>query len=62
MDVGTIEQFRILQYIRELIRDFNLTEVKLKPVESNSLRVIDSAGNSILFKYENGEVTFSKQS
>jgi hypothetical protein len=24
MDVGAIEQFRILHYIRELIRDFNL--------------------------------------
>lgn len=55
MKVNTVEQFKVLEYIKA---HFIMEEVTLKLIDRCTIEVTDKAGESIKFKYEDGFVFY----
>lgn len=53
MKVDTVEQFKILEFLKE---NFQLEHLKIELLNRNVIQVTDENNESMLFKYENGEV------
>lgn len=51
--VNTVEQFKIMQFLNAQL-DLNLMKVKL--IDRNTVKVTDSNGDTITFKYQNGSI------
>lgn len=48
MKVKTVNQFKVLEFIE---KNFNLDMIRLELVDDDSIRVIDSKNESMLFNY-----------
>lgn len=53
MKVKTIEQYKILEYIKE---NFIITDVEVEESDECTLKVTDKNGDVALFKYKDGKV------
>lgn len=53
--VNTIEQFKIMEYLNTKL-ELNRMEINL--IDRNTVRVTDSVGEMLTFKYENGSITW----
>ncbi|WP_159449958.1 hypothetical protein [Clostridium massiliodielmoense] len=54
MKVNTVEQFKVLEFLKENFQ--HLFKVEL--LDRYSIKITDSKNESMVFKYENGEVTW----
>ncbi|SQB33965.1 hypothetical protein [Clostridium cochlearium] len=57
MKVNTVEQFKVLQFLKE---NFEIELFKLELLDRYSIQVTDSTGESMVFKYENNKVTWDE--
>ena len=55
MKVNTVEQFKVLQFLKE---NFEIELFELELLDRYSIKVTDSTGDKMIFKYENGKVTW----
>lgn len=55
MKVNTVEQFKVLEYIKA---NFIMEEVTLKLIDRYTIELTDKTGENIKFKYENGSVIY----
>lgn len=55
MKVNTVEQFKIMEFLKE---NFELELFQLELLDRYSIKVSDSTSESMIFKYENGKVTW----
>lgn len=55
MKVNTIEQYKIIQFIRE---HFEIDFIDIEIVNRYSLKVIDHVGDSIVFTYDKDEIKY----
>lgn len=53
MKVDTIEQFKVLEHIKA---NFFIEEVTLRLVDRYTIELTDKTGESVNFKYENGNI------
>lgn len=53
MKVETIEQFKVLEHIKE---NFHIKDIKIKLIDKYSIEVEDEKGGRILFKYKDGKI------
>lgn len=53
MKVNTVEQFKVLEHIKA---NFSIEEVTLRLVDSYTIELTDKTGESLRFKYENGNI------
>ncbi|WP_189910968.1 hypothetical protein [Clostridium cochlearium] len=57
MKVNTVEQFKVLQFLK---KNFEIELFKLELLDRYSIQVTDSTGESMVFKYENNKVTWDE--
>lgn len=55
MKVQTIEQFKVLDFIKA---HFIMEEVTLKLIDRYTIELTDKTGESINFKYDNGNIVY----
>lgn len=55
MKVNTVEQFKVLEYIKA---HFIMKEITLKLIDRYTIEVTDKVGESIKFKYDNGKIVY----
>lgn len=55
MKVNTIEQFKILEFLKE---NFYIEELKLKLIDRYTIEIEDVKGEKMQFKYKNGKVIY----
>ena len=55
MKVNTIEQFKVLEHIKA---NFFIEEVTLKLIDRYTIELTDKTGESIKFKYDNGNIVY----
>ncbi|WP_438335208.1 hypothetical protein ACIR03_02475 [Clostridium cochlearium] len=55
MKVNTVEQFKVLQFLE---KNFEIELFELELIDRYSIKVTDSTGESMVFKYENNKVTW----
>ena len=55
MKAETIEQYHVLEFIKN---NFMMEAVTLELIDRYSIRLTDSKGEQMIFKYENGAVTW----
>ncbi|WP_187291200.1 hypothetical protein [Clostridium sp. K25] len=55
MKVNTVEQFKVLQYLKE---NFELNLFKVELLDRYSIKITDIKNESMIFKYENGKVVY----
>ena len=57
MKVNTVEQFKVMKFLEENL-EIELFELEL--IDRYSIKVKDQTGESMIFKYENGKVTWDE--
>lgn len=57
MKVNTVEQFKVLQFLEN---NFEIELFELELIDRYSIKVTDSTGESMTFKYENNKVTWDE--
>lgn len=57
MKVNTVEQFKVLQFLE---KNFEIELFELELIDRYSIKVTDSTGESMVFKYENNKVTWDE--
>lgn len=55
MKVNTVEQFKVLEYIKA---HFIMEEVTLELIDRYTIEVTDKVGETIKFRYDNGFVVY----
>lgn len=55
MKVDTVEQFKVLEFIKA---NFVIEEVTLRLIDRYTIELTDNAGESLNFKYENGKIVY----
>ena len=55
MKVNTVEQFKVLEFIKT---NFFIEEVTLKLIDRYTIELTDKTGESINFKYDNGNIVY----
>lgn len=55
LKVETVEQFKVLEFIKA---NFDIDCIELKLIDRFSIEVIDSKGDKLLFKYDNGKIVY----
>lgn len=55
MKVNSIEQFKILEYLKENL-EIELFELEL--IDRNTIKVTDAKGETMNFKYDNGKIVY----
>lgn len=55
MKVDTVEQFKVLEYIKN---NFNMDYITYELIDRYTIEVEDRTGEKIRFKYENGKVIY----
>ena len=53
MKVNSVEQFKVLEFIKA---NFYVEEVTLKLIDRYTIELTDKTGESINFKYDNGTI------
>lgn len=56
MKVNTVEQFKVLEFIKE---NFEIEYIKLELIDRNSIKVIDAKGESCIFYLENNGIKWT---
>lgn len=54
MKADTIEQFKIIEYLKKNNVDFNYFDIEL--IDRYNVKITDRKGESILFTYNNGKI------
>ncbi|HCF38185.1 MAG: hypothetical protein PWQ37_1899 [Candidatus Petromonas sp.] len=57
MKVKTVEQFKILEFIK---RNFEIDKISLELVNRISIRVTDVTGQSLVFKYSENTILWEQ--
>jgi hypothetical protein len=55
MKVNTVEQFKVLEFIKA---NFFIEEVTLKLIDRYTIELTDKTGESMNFKYDNGNIVY----
>ncbi|MBC2460396.1 hypothetical protein [Clostridium beijerinckii] len=55
MKVNTVEQFKVLDFIKA---NFIMEEVSLELIDRYTIRLTDKTGESMNFKYNNGNIVY----
>jgi hypothetical protein len=58
MKVDTVEQFKVLEHIKA---NFVIEEVTLRLVDRCTIELTDKTGESINFKYDNGNIDYCEK-
>lgn len=55
MKVETVEQYKVLEYIKE---NFYIDNITLKLIDRYTIEITDNKGDIMNFKYEDGKVVY----
>lgn len=55
MKVKTIEQFKVLEFLKA---NFVIEEVNLELIDRYTIKLTDKTGESMNFKYDNGNIIY----
>lgn len=55
MKVNTIEQFKVLEFLKS---NFEMDCIELELLDRYSIKVTDKTGDILTFRYENGKIIY----